>query len=244
MSAIYDNAVDSLRIGFEFFQEESSCSSRKHAILTVFHAIELFFKEHLSQINPVLIYKNMDARITDDSQTVGIREILVRFENVGLKLPPEQIEAIGKIQKIRNRIEHHRYDHNEEEDELVIAQALKVILYFTEFVLGRKIGDDIGADMHSAMNRRVLDYNEREGMARYRLEEWMKKEWPDWNPMERDCDEFGGTFDCPVWRQSYLAIGYHDKPFCFHCNAEVDAANCEDCGRTYLVSEGCCTAEE
>ena len=41
MSAIYENAIDSLRIGFEFFQKESSYSSRKHAILTVFHAIEI-----------------------------------------------------------------------------------------------------------------------------------------------------------------------------------------------------------
>lgn len=109
MSAIYENAIDTLRIGFEFFRKESSYSSRKHAILTVFHAIELFFKEHLFRINRVLIYKNIDAKITDDSQTVGVREILVRFENIGVKLPPEQTEAIAKIQKIRNRIEHHRF---------------------------------------------------------------------------------------------------------------------------------------
>ena len=109
MSAIYENAIDTLRVGFEFFRKESSYSSRKHAILTAFHAIELFFKEHLFRINPVLIYKNIDAKITDDSRTVGVREILVRFENIGAKLPPEQTEAIAKIQKIRNRIEHHRF---------------------------------------------------------------------------------------------------------------------------------------
>jgi hypothetical protein len=243
MSAIYENAIDSLRIGFEFFQKESSYSSRKHAILTVFHAIELFFKEHLFQINPVLIYKNIDTKITDDSQTVGIREILVRFENIGVKLPGEQIAAITKIQKIRNRIEHHRYDHNETEDELVIAEALKVVLFFTEFVLERRIGDDIGPELFTAMYDRVVDYNEHQGVATYRLEEWMKKEWPAWNPMETDCDEFGGTYDCPVCRQSFLVMGYHDKPFCFHCNTSVDAANCEDCGQTYLASKGCCSPE-
>jgi len=65
----------------------------------VFHAVELFFKEHVFQINPVLIYKNIDGKITDDSQAVDIREILVRFENIGVKLPPEQTEAIAKIRK-------------------------------------------------------------------------------------------------------------------------------------------------
>ena len=57
ISPIFENAVDSLRIGMEFFQRESSYSSHKHAILTVFHAIELLLKEQLHRINPVLIYR-------------------------------------------------------------------------------------------------------------------------------------------------------------------------------------------
>jgi hypothetical protein len=45
MNALYENAVDSLRIGMEFFLKEKNYSSRKHAILTLFHAIELLLKE-------------------------------------------------------------------------------------------------------------------------------------------------------------------------------------------------------
>src|SRR5438105_2633151 len=71
LSAIYLNAVDSLRIGMEFFLKESDYSSRKHAVLTVFHAIELLLKEQLSQTNSILIYKNIDAKITEESLTVG-----------------------------------------------------------------------------------------------------------------------------------------------------------------------------
>jgi len=55
-SAIFENAVDSLRIGMEFFLKETSYSSRKHAILTVFHAIELLVKDRLAQTDPILIY--------------------------------------------------------------------------------------------------------------------------------------------------------------------------------------------
>ncbi|MEI9930409.1 MAG: hypothetical protein WDM89_07605 [Rhizomicrobium sp.] len=58
MSDIYDNAVDSLLIGIDFFLQERSYSSRKHAILTLFHAIELFLKERLYQENPILIYRD------------------------------------------------------------------------------------------------------------------------------------------------------------------------------------------
>jgi hypothetical protein len=100
MSAIYENAVDSLRIGMEFFLTEKNYSSRKHAILTVFHAIELLLKECLAQTNPILIYKNIDVKITDDAQTVGIREALTRLENLGRGIPAKEKKTIENIQRI------------------------------------------------------------------------------------------------------------------------------------------------
>src|SRR5271169_1509319 len=127
MSKIYDNAVDSLQIGMEFFIKETGYSSRKHAILTVFHAIELLLKESLAQTNPILIYKNIDAKITDDAQTVGVREALTRLENLGIGVPAEEKKTIENIQRIRNRIEHHKYDHSEVEDDAIIAASLKFI---------------------------------------------------------------------------------------------------------------------
>jgi hypothetical protein len=96
MSVIYENAVDSLRIGMEYFLKERNYSSRKHAILTVFHAIELLLKERLAQTNPILIYKNIDVKITDDAQTVGIREALTRLENLGLGIPAQREENYRK----------------------------------------------------------------------------------------------------------------------------------------------------
>ena len=131
---IYENAIDSLRIGMEFFLKEDGYSSRKHAFLTVFHAIELLLKERLAQTNPILIYKNIDAKITDDALTVGVREALTRLENLGLGIPDEEKKTIENIQRVRNRIEHHRYDHNDKEGDAIIAGSLKFILFFVEFV--------------------------------------------------------------------------------------------------------------
>jgi hypothetical protein len=240
VSAIYENAVDSLRIGMEFFLREKSYSSRKHAILTVFHAIELFLKEHLNRTNPILIYKNIDAKITDDATTVGIRESLARLENLGLGIPKDQKETIESIQKIRNRIEHHRYDHNETEDEIIIASSLKFILYFVELVLNKKLEDDIDGEILRNINSRVLEYNERQGLADMRFEEWCLNVWPEWDKEVDDTPtEFPGTDYCPECRQAYLIIGHHNKPVCFYCNTTIDAANCEDCGETFMVPRGC-----
>lgn len=240
MSAIYENAVDSLRIGMEFFLKEKSYSSRKHAILTIFHAIELFLKEQLNRTNPILIYKNIDAKITDDAMTVGIRESMARLENLGLGIPKEEKETIENIQKIRNRIEHHRYDHKELEDDAIIAASLRFILYFTEMVLRTKLEDHIDGETLRTINRRVLEYNERQGLADFRFEEFCTTQWPEWDKTKDDIpEEFPGTDHCPECRQAYLVIGHHDKPVCFYCNTTIDAASCEDCGETYLVPRGC-----
>ena len=238
-SEIYENAVDSLRIGIEFFLKERSYSTRKHAILTLFHSIELFLKELLHRTNPILIYKNIDAKITDDALTVGIKDILTRLDNIGLALPKEQRSIIEKIQQRRNRIEHHRYDHKEE-DETVIAESLKFILFFVDDVLKRKLEADINAAQLRQIQAIVFKHNELYGIAMHRLDGWMKGEWPSWDEQKEDTpDAFEGTLDCPVCGQTFLVIGYHKRPFCFHCNTTVDAEECENCGTTFLASQDC-----
>ena len=241
LSGIYANAIDSLKIGIEYFLREAGYSSRKHAILTVFHALELFLKEKLHRTNKILIYRKIDSKITEDSQTVGIDEALVRLENLGVGLPKEHRDTIVKIQKRRNRIEHHHYDHKEE-DEAIIAEALSFILYFLEFELESKLEEDIPAEILREIQGIVRERQDLYWAAMHRLEEWMQKTWPEWNREEFDTpEEFQGTLDCPICTESFLVIEHHDKPFCFHCNTSVDAELCEDCGRTYLSGSGCCS---
>jgi hypothetical protein len=240
VSDIYANAVDSLRIGIEHFLKEPGYSSRKHAILTLFHAIELFLKEQLHRTNPILIYKNLDTKITDDSVTVGIKEALTRLENLGLGLPKQPQEVIERIQKRRNRIEHNRYDHKEE-DEIIISESLAFILFFADRVLKAKLENDVSPGILRKIQSLVYERQDLYWIAMHRLEQWMHETWPDWNNEESDIPgPFGGTHDCPICRHTHLVIGYHDKPFCFHCNTSIDAAECANCGRTYLASEGCC----
>jgi hypothetical protein len=64
-------------------------------------------KERLAQTNPILIYKGIDAKITDEATTVSVREALMRLENLGLGIPDEEKKTIENIQRVRTRIEHH-----------------------------------------------------------------------------------------------------------------------------------------
>jgi hypothetical protein len=169
-SDIYRNAVDSLKIGMEYFLKEENYSSRKHAILMLFHSIELLLKEYLFRQNQILIYKNIDAKITEDSLTVSIKDILTRLDNLRDPIPTSEKAIIEKIQARRNRIEHHRYDHKEE-DGTVIAESLKFIMYFVEFWLEANLGTEIGPELLAKIQRIIFSYNEREGLAEYRLKQ-------------------------------------------------------------------------
>jgi len=228
-----------LELGLTTSLRGSAYSSRKHAILTLFHAIELFLKEQLHRTNPLLIYRNIDAQITDDSLTVGIKEALARLENLGLGLPKQQRSIIENIQKRRNRIEHHRYDHKQE-DETVIAESLQFILFFVDDVLRDRLENDIPPETLREIQRIVYERDQMYWIAMRRLEQWMREHWPDWNEHDSDSpDEFEGTIDCPICRDSFLVTGYHPKPFCFRCNTSVDAHECNYCGGTYLSRNPC-----
>lgn len=244
MSEIYQNAVDSLRIGMEYYLEQPSYSSRKHAILTLFHATELLLKERLYRFNPLFIYRKIDSKITEDSQTVSVQEALSRLRNLGLLIPIEQQRVIETIQRRRNRIEHHRYDHKDE-DERIIAESLSFILLFADFELQEKLEKDIPPPMLRKIQEITINYDDLYWIVRHRLDRWMKEHWSDWDPAISDHpEEFIGTKECPHCDQEWLLIGHHPRPFCFHCNTSVDAEECEICGSSFLTGLPCCAPEE
>ncbi|MCR8921607.1 hypothetical protein NO559_02415 [Dasania sp. GY-MA-18] len=240
MSPIFENALDSLKVGMQFYMSGNQYSTRKHAILTVFHSIELMLKEYLYQVNPILIYRNIDKKITDNSATVGFSEILIRLENLNLGIPEEQAKAIRNLQSKRNRIEHHRYDHEDEDREL-ISQALKFILYFMEFQLQKLPEGLIEPELLENIRELVTDYNERHGVANHRLETWLKEKWPEWNIEEENTpEEFIGTDTCPQCRHEYLVMEQKDEPYCFWCCRGIPAEYCEICGQTKIEGVPCC----
>jgi len=238
MNPLFFNGIDSLKVGMQFFLSKDE-TSNKHAMLAIFHSIELFLKEYLFRINPLLIYKNIDAKISEDSITVGINDIITRFENLRVGLPKEEQETIKKIQKRRNRIEHHRYE-KEDTDEFVIGESLKFVQYFVEGPLNEKLYKNIPAEVLNQIEKAIYNYRELEAIAESRFHHFLSKVFPGWDPNKEDLPEpFPGTLDCPVCDTSFLITDFIAKPFCFYCNKQVDAKACENCGIVHLASEKC-----
>lgn len=243
MSPILENALDSLKVGMQFYMSGNQYSTRKHAILTVFHSIELMLKEHLYRINSILIYKNIDKKITEDSVTVGLLEILIRLENLQLGMPEDQTKVIRSLQSKRNRIEHHRYDHKDEDREL-ISQALRFVLYFMEFQLNEQPEGLIELALLTDIRELVEDYNDRHAMANHRLQSWLKEKWPNWEPEVEDTpEEFVGVDHCPQCRHEYLVMKQKGELYCFWCCTEIPAEYCKKCFCTKIVDVPCCEDE-
>lgn len=237
---LFRNAIDSLKIGMEFYLKDEYEYSHKHAILTIFHSIELFLKEYLYRINPILIYKNIDKPIGDDSLTVNIDSLFVRLENLEIGLPKEYKEIIGKIRKRRNRIEHHKYERGGQ-DQFIIGEALKFVTYFVEKELKECLKEYINVGLLNKLEKAIYDYETLLRIADARLEEWIEKQLPEGKQLEDvdifDC--FEGTVDCPECNNTYLVLDILPKPFCFYCNKDIDASCCEECGNVYF-SQNCC----
>ena len=239
MSALLHNAVDSLRVGMHFFLDGTSPSAHKHAILSVFHSIELFLKEQLFRVHPILIYKNIDKKISDDTLTVGIAEVLGRLDNLNLPIPESQRRVIEGIQRRRNRIEHHRYDRAED-DRAVLAESLKFIMFFVERILGESLDQHLDPELLKEVTLIVLDFEERGGLAQSRLEKWLRGQYPEWDPkLEDSPEDFVGTLECPECDQDFLVLIPGTLRHCFFCNAKINAVQCPRCGEVHRRSELC-----
>jgi hypothetical protein len=226
MSPLFENAVDSLEVGMQFFKDRKP----KFAMLLVFHSIELLLKEQLSRKNPILIYRSIDKVISDDSQTVGLAESLVRFQNLGINLTEDEKETLVALQKRRNRVEHHRYDpHNDDRETL--GRSLRFIRMF----VANHLGDDLKTHIDNAflveIDQLILSYEELKAIAEAEFEEWVARAYSE----GFDDIAFKGTLDCPVCRQDFLVlnapeVGNH----CFYCRKAVEARECDACGIAFL----------
>lgn len=86
----------------------------------------------------------------------------------------------------------------------------------------------------------VVDPGELSERADLQLMEWLKQSWPNWKEEESSTpDEFDGTSNCPVCQLDFLVFQIDPGPYCFYCEAVVEAEKCADCGTTNLKLDGC-----
>ncbi len=221
MSAIFENAIDSLKMGVSHLVDGRLQTSDKWAILELYHTIELLLKERLHRENPLFIYKHIDQAVGDDSITVGLRDILVRLENLKIAIPPDYRRMLLDRQRRRNRIEHHRFDEDKEH-RAVLGEALKFINYF----LAEHLGDDLEQRLSAALFRQakelIFEYEELLRKAKESMNAAISSHsYKDQVHLE--------VAECPECGNDTVLIGDEPHMFCHYCRIEVTLRFCGEC---------------
>lgn len=218
---LLENAIDSLEHGIaHYVNRDEAPTAIKHAVLNIYHSIELFLKERLARVNPLFIYRNIDKRVSGESQTVGLTEIVIRMENIGIPLTAQHVHVLTELQRRRNRIEHHRFDPTEDH-ELLVGRALKLLLEFLPAHLGAQLEDLVESSRdYRKVLEAILSYKERVERA-----------------LAEATAQGGRIVCCPDCGEETVAIDSDRGPFCFLCHEEQDLEECEQCGEYVEAAE-------
>lgn len=131
--SLEDNAIDSLVHSVEHFVDEERPTYLKYAILHVFHAVELFLKARLAQIDSELIFGK--TRKDGSRFTIPFFKARERLEEQGIIFSNQDKDNLDKLQRIRNEIEHYQFSGNSEELEDYVGRAI----YFLESFLNKEL---------------------------------------------------------------------------------------------------------
>jgi len=220
---LLENAVDSLKIGIDFYLNENLETAHKHAILNVYHSIELLLKEKLLRFNPIFIYRNTTKKIDQKSQTVGLDEILILFKNLGLELSEDDEKSLISLKEKRNNIIHFEY-HPTDNDADLLGISLKFIKKFLEDHLSTKLKDIIDADAYLHIEEIVDAFEERYKKAVKLAQEIVSPKTKD------DLSDIRQVIDCPECGTPTLPCIGERTAQCTLCEESFNLEKCYQCG--------------
>ncbi len=225
--AIFDNAVDSLEHGIRMYRDVSYPNAHKYAILAVYQSMELFLKDALFRINPVLIYADIDKPIKNDSRTVGYKNAAARLEKLGVHIAPDSLKSIERLQERRNSIEHREYKPSGD-DCSCMADALKVLYDFVpQYLKDECLADYIDDDLLTELQTFILDYETLLTEAEKEVEELTSVPPGDFGPAVTECPHCGNA--------TLVIVGKDSNDYCFFFRRAVPMTQCCDCSRYYTA---------
>jgi tetratricopeptide (TPR) repeat protein len=132
---LLDNAIDSLNEALAKYQQAKAgdVKAYKFCVLHLSHFLELVLKHYVTLAHPLLIYKNPFAKSFDgESQTIGLQEAINFLKNEGRELSDKFLEDLQWLKKLRNRIEHHKFDMDVAQVESTIGRLISAFVEFDQ----------------------------------------------------------------------------------------------------------------
>ena len=222
-SAIFYNAVDSLRKGVKHFLDHRDQTADKWAILAIFNAAELFLKDGLWRRDPSLVYTK--RIVTPDGHTVTVDEAIRRYDEIGLEIDEDGRATLGELQRRRNRIEHHSFEPNDTH-RTVAGETLRFIYHFLDDYLGTHMKRWLDPAEYTQARNLILEYEERLREAKAELSTAVMMT----DPKERILHP---TATCPECGNDTLVIDTPDGDYCYFCQGEQAVRMCDVCGEYF-----------
>jgi hypothetical protein len=143
------NARDSLAHAVHLlaWKDLTPSNRYKQAILSVFHCAELLLKERLRQINPALIWENVDQFPSLSARTVGVDKAVARLATIAnLQLDEKDKTTLLASRNLRNAIQHFEFQIPEKEAKVLLGKLLSFVFAFASTHLSASLDEDFKED--------------------------------------------------------------------------------------------------
>jgi exonuclease VII small subunit len=149
---LLDNAIDSLNEALAKYQQAKTgdVKAYKFCVLHLSHFLELVLKHYVTLAHPLLIYKNPFAKnFDDDSQTIGLQEAVNFLTNEGRDFTDKFLEDLHWLKKLRNRIEHYKFDMELTDVEATIGRLVSAFVEFDQAHANLELDDLIDTGQYN-----------------------------------------------------------------------------------------------
>lgn len=191
---LLDNAIDSLNEALAKYQQGQAgdVKAYKFCVLHLSHFLELVLKHYVTLAHPLLIYKNPFAKDFDDeSQTIGLQEAINFLKNEGKELSEQFLKDLAWLKKLRNRIEHYKFEMEVAEVEATIGRLVRAFVEFDQAHANLELDDLIETGQYNLFLELADNYdlNLKKAENEVELECRVNHDDPDFQIYH--CDECG-----------------------------------------------------
>jgi hypothetical protein len=132
---LLENAIDSLNEALVKYEQSKAgeVKAYKFCVLHLSHFLELVLKHYVTLAHPLLLYKNPFAKsFEQESPTIGVQEAINFLKNEGRDLPDSFLEDLRWLKKLRNHIEHHKFDMDIAQVEATVGRLISAFVKFDQ----------------------------------------------------------------------------------------------------------------
>lgn len=158
---LLENAIDSLNEALSKYQEGKAGNEKafKFCVQHLSHFLELILKYYVAKSHPLLIYKNPYAKnINQESQTIGLFEAINFLKNEGLEITDKFEQDLTWLKKLRNNIEHHKFEMDAAEVEETVGRLMSAVVTFDETHENINLSDYIKTEQYDLFHKLANTY--------------------------------------------------------------------------------------